>query len=47
MDCTEVKVFEIALVAVNNLFQDPVPVGRAAEIREGAQLNTSKVSRTH
>lgn len=54
MDCTEVKDFEIGPAAVNNLFQDSVPVGRAAEIGEGAQaewsmskLNTSKAPRTH
>lgn len=54
MDCTEVKDFEIGLAAVNNLFQDSVPVGRAAEIEEGEQaersmskLNTSKAPRTH
>lgn len=54
MDCTGVKDSQIGLVAVNNLFQDSVPVGRAEEIREGAQaegrvgkLSTSTTSRTH
>lgn len=54
MDCTEVKDFEIVLVAVNNLFQDSEPVGKAVEIGKGAQaewsmgkLHTSATSRTH
>lgn len=53
MDCTEVKDLEIGLVAVNNLFQDSEPVGRAVEIRERARaeghvgkLHTSTTLRT-
>lgn len=37
MDYTQVKDCEIGLVAVNNLFQESEPVGRAVQIREGAQ----------
>lgn len=34
MDCTNVKDLEIGRVAVNNLSQDTVPMGRAVESRE-------------
>lgn len=34
MDHTNVKDFQIGLVAVNNLSQVAVPMGRAVEIRE-------------
>lgn len=54
MDYTQVKDCEIGLVAVNNLFQESEPVGKAVQIREGAQAewsvgkpNTSTTLRTH
>lgn len=34
MDCAHVKDLEIGPGAVNNLLQDTVPMGKAAEIRE-------------